>query len=355
MQNKEFSNIRISAIAAAVPDNYVRTVDYCERFGQETVSKFQKATGIDGRYISDGTQTASDLCYSAAQAVMKKKGLSGDDIDALVFVTQSPDYCRPSTAFVLHKRLKLRQDCIAFDVNLGCTAFVEGMYVCAALVESGAAQRALLLIGDANLTWEADPDDTSFNMMFGDAGAAVLLERGDGTIRSMIRSDGGGYQTILTPLPGSRFPGIIKSDDKRLAKKMDGDDVFLFTITKVPKLFKEFFSTYGCTVDDFDCVLLHQANLMIINQIKKKLKIKEEKCPVSIRKYGNTDGVSIPVTLVDYCEKLDSPRKLNLISSGFGIGLSWGVVSFEIDSEDVLPMIVTRDYFEEGFLRQDGE
>lgn len=356
MRDKEFSNVRISGIATAVPDHYVRTVEYEERFGTEAVSKFQNATGIEGRYFSEGRQTASDLCYAAASRLMEKKGITGDGIDAVILVTQSPDYCRPSTAFVLHKRLNLRQDCLVYDINLGCTAFVEGLYTCAALVESGAAERVLLLIGDANMLWEADPDDTSFSMMFGDAGGAIMLEHGKGSIRSMIRADGGGYQTILTPLPGSRFPGIIRSDNPLLAKKMDGDDVFVFTITKVPKLFKEFFSTYSCSVDDFDCIVLHQANLMILNHIKKKLKIPDEKMPVSLGKYGNTDGVSIPVTIVDYCERLSEQKKLRLICSGFGIGLAWGVVSFEIDSADVLPMIVTNECFEEGFLNiQDGD
>lgn len=348
MQGKEFSGVKISGIACAVPDNKVYTDDYCDRFGSDAVSRFKNATGINGRYVSVGSQTASDLCYTAAKALMEKKGLTGEDFDALIFLTQSPDYCRPATSFVLHKRLNLRKDCLAFDVNLGCTAFIKGVYTAAALLESGAAERVLLLMGDANMLAEADENDTSFNMMFGDAGAAVILERGEGTIKSMIRSDGEGYKTMITPLPGYRFPGVYKSDDPALAKKMDGDDVFLFTITKVPKLFKEFYKFFNCSADDFDYVILHQANMMIINHIAKKLKLPLEKVPVSLGEYGNTDGASIPVSVVDVCKNMTENKKLRIISSGFGIGLSWGIIAFEIDSGDVLPMIFTNDYYEEG-------
>lgn len=219
----------------------------------------------------------------------------------------------------------------------------------AGMVESGTIDRALLLVGDADTNHQVT-DDTSFTMMFGDAGSATLLERGEGTVRGMIRSDGEGFNTLITPIPGARFPGVYPGmeDALNIAKKMDGDDVFLFAITKVPKLFKEFFSTFGTSVDDYDYVMLHQANLMIINQIAKKLKVPAEKVPVSLTEYGNTDGASVPVGIVDLCEKLHEPKKLNLITSGFGIGLSWGVVSFEMDTADVLPMIFTEDYFREG-------
>ena len=167
----------------------------------------------------------------------------------------------------------------------------------------------------------------------------------------MIRSDGEGFNTLITPIPGSRFPGVypgMETNELKIEKKMDGNDVFLFTITKVPKLFKEFFVAFGTSVDNYDYVMLHQANLMIINQIAKKIKAPAEKVPVSLTNYGNTDGASIPVGIVDLCEKLNEKKKLSLITSGFGIGLSWGVVSFDIDTDDVLPMIFTDDYFREG-------
>lgn len=372
MLGKEFSHVRVSGIACAVPDRRVSTDSYIPHFGEEAVDRFKKATGIEARHLSDGRQTASDLGYVAARALMDKHGLTGEDIDALIFITQFPDYKTPASAFVLHKRLNIKKDCLVFDANIGCSAYVNGIYMAAGLVESGAANRVLLLVGDAETNPQVT-DDTSFTMMFGDACSATLIERGEGKVRGMIRADGEGFNTLITPVPGARFPGVypgMAAGEQKTEKKMDGNDVFLFAITKVPKLFKEFFSTFGTSLDDYDYVMLHQANRMIVRQIAKKLKAPEEKVPVSLTEYGNTDGASIPVGIVDLCEGLKKAgggthcppdaacgessaqsgeaRPLRLITSGFGIGLSWGVVSFEIDASDVLPMIFTDEYFLEG-------
>lgn len=347
MQSKEFHNVRISGIACAVPNHKVLTDSYKEHFGEAVVERFKNATGIESRYISDGTQTTSDLSFAAAEALMKKKGITGDDIDAVVLITQTGDYKIPSTAYVLHKRLGIKKDCLVFDINLGCSGYVNGIYVLAGLIESGTIDRALLLVGDSDTNHQIT-DDTSFTMMFGDASSATIIERGDGVVRGMIRSDGEGFNTLITPVPGARFPGIFKAEEAGLEKKMDGDDVFLFTITKVPRLFKEFYKTFECDESDFDYYVLHQANLMIVNQIAKKLKLPAEKVPISLKEYGNTDGASVPVGIVDLCSKNNQDRTLRLITSGFGIGLSWGIVSFDIDSVDVLPMIFTDEYFEEG-------
>ncbi len=348
MLSKRFEGVRISGLACAVPDNKLVADSYRERFGNAAVDKFVSVTGIKQRYSAKEGQTASDLCFVAADALMKKKGLNGDDIDALIFLTQTPDYCQPSTAFVLHKRLKIKQDCLVFDMNIGCSAFIVGVYTAAGLVESKTAERILVLVGDAGTLRDAPPDDISYNMMFGDGGTAVLVERGEGTIDGMVRSDGEGFNVLIAPVPGYRFPLYAANGDDKLQKKMAGDDVFLFTLTKVPRLFKEFYSTFGCSSEKFDYYMLHQANQMIIDHIARKLKLPKEKVHVSIDKYGNTDGSSIPIGIVDLCESLMEPRKLKLVTSGFGIGLSWGVMSFELDSVDVLPMIFTNDIYEEG-------
>lgn len=351
MQSKEFNNVRVSGLACAVPNNRVETDSYVEVFGEQVVERFKKATGINARYLSDGRQTISDLCYVAARDLMEHKGLTGEDIDALILVTQTGDYKIPSTAYVLHKRLGIRQDCLVFDINLGCSGFVNGLYVIAGLIESGTIDRALLLVGDSDTNHQVT-DDTSFTMMFGDAGSATIIERGEGTVRGMIRSDGNGFDTLITPLPGARFPGMYPGmplpEGEELSKKMDGNDTFLFTITQVPRLFRDFHKTFGISAADFDYIILHQANLMILKQIAKKLKVPMDLVPLSLDRYGNTDGASVPVGIVDLCEGLKSKRYLNLITSGFGIGLSWGIASFEIDSDDVLPMIITDDYYADG-------
>lgn len=345
-----FDDVKVAGIACALPSKKVYTDDYVEHFGKDVVEQFKKTTGIQTRYLSNGKQTASDLCYVAARELLDKKGLTGSDIDALVFYTQFPDYKTPSTAFILHKRLGIKKECLVFDVNLGCSAFVNGLFLLAGMIQSGAIKRALMLVGDAELEHPVY-EDHSFSMMFGDSGAACLLERGKGNIGGIIKSDGNGYDVMVTPCPGARFPnGYTNERADGLTKKMAGDDTFLFTITEVPKLFKQFFKEYDCGWDDFDYCVLHQANLFLMEHVAKRIKLPKEKMVVSIDKYGNTDGTTIPLGIVDLCEHhLMEDKTLRLIVSGFGIGLSWGVMKFDIDSQDVLPLIITDEYFEEGY------
>lgn len=344
MLRKSFSNVSITGMACAVPSKVVLAEEYSSRFGAKAVQRFVESTGIQKRHVTNGRQTGSDLCYVAARELMSNKQIGGEDIDALIFVTQFPDYKIPSTAYVLHHRLNIKKDCMVFDVNLGCSAFVNGVYFLSGLIESGTINRALLLIGDVDMEYQND-EDISFAMMFGDAGSACLIERGQGEIHGMIRSDGSGYRTIITPRPGARFP---EKSDAPLIKTMNGDDTFLFTITQIPKLFKDYYREFDKKADDFDYYILHQANLMIIDQIARKLKVDRDKFPISLDVYGNTDGASIPVTIVKLCSELTKPQALNLITSGFGIGLSWGIISCTIHTEDVLPMIITDEYYTEG-------
>lgn len=341
-----YNQVVITGIACALPEKKVLTDDYIEHFGEDAVERFKKTTGIISRYISNGKQTASDLCYVAAKQLMDKKGLSGEDIDALILMTQFPDYKTPSTAFVLHKRLGIKKDCMVFDINLGCSAFVNGLEVLGGLIQGGAIKKALLLIGDAELKHPI-MEDHSFTMMFGDAGSACLLERGSGTIRGINKSDGNGYNVMGIPYPGARFPE--QPTEYYASKHMAGDDTFVFTITEIPKLFKEYFKEYDCSLEDIDYCVLHQANLLILNHIAKKIKLPKEKMPISIDKYGNTDGVSILLGIVELCAGLEADKQLKLLVSGFGIGLSWGIAGFEINTSDVLPVIFTDEYFEEGY------
>lgn len=347
MIGKIFQNVKVAGIACAVPKQYKATRSYVDYFGSEKIEKFIEATGIEGRHLSDGNQTTADLCFVAAENLMREKKVSNDEIDALVLITQKPDYRTPATSFVLHKRLELREDCLVFDVNLGCSGFINGIYFLSGLIESGTINKALLLVGDADTRREIS-EDPSTTMMFGDAGAAILLEPGEGTIHGMIRSDGSGFRTLICPVPGYRFPGIYPGQDERLIDKMDGNDTFLFTITKVPKLFKEFYKEFSVSETDYDYYILHQANLMIVNQIAKKLKLPPEKVPISLGEYGNTDGATIPVGIVALHDSLKEGQRVKLITSGFGIGLSWGIIDFSIKKEDILPMIVTDEYYLEG-------
>lgn len=130
---------------------------------------------------------------------------------------------------------------------------------------------------------------------------------------------------------------------------MDGGAVFEFSIFQVPRAFKEFFKKFDTNIDYYDYCILHQANLFMLEHIRKKIKLPKEKMPISIDRYGNTSSVSIPLTIADLCYRKNVKEKIKFIASGFGVGLSWGVADFIIDKRDVLPIIETDEYFKEAF------
>ena len=348
MTGKQFHGILIRGIASAVPSWTVSSDAFRPVYGDREVDRFIEGTGIRERRHAGKKQTASDLCCAAARALLDRYGVR-DQVDVIVFATQTPDYHMPSTAFVLQERLGIQKDCLAFDVNLGCTGFVSCLYMISGMIESGMAGRALLLIGDARQEHPVT-DDHSESMLYGDAGSAVLIERGEGDVRGMIRSDGSGFKTLIAPFPGARYPvtvnGEVCSSDREI---MDGNEVFLFAITKVPRLFKEFLESFGLEKESFDFCILHQANRMICDKILKKIKIEKEKAPISIDRYGNTNGASIPLTICDAFGDSQEDRRLHLITCGFGIGLSYGIVSFEVSTGDILPVMISDEYYEEGF------
>jgi len=356
MSSLTFEGVRISGIACAVPDNKVHTDYFKKYFEEKEIEQFIKTSGVKFRYFSHEKQTASDLCYAAAKKLMEHKGYTGDDIDAVIFMTQTPDYIIPATSFVIHKRLKIKEDCIVYDINLGCSAFPTGVCNIASMIKSGIIKRALLLIGDChdhNYYFEDKVKHDS--MLVGDACSACIIEEGSSTINISIKSDGGGFDAImiLGPTISGRFrlTDDLQKNCDNFVDYMNGSDVFLFTITKVPKLFKEFYKEFNCSPNDFDYFIFHQANKMILDHIEKKLKLPKEKVPRSIENFGNTDGASVLMTIADLCERENVPDKIKFITSAFGTGLNWGMASFEIDKKDILPIVYTNDYFEDGYVK----
>lgn len=355
-------NVTIRGIACAVPDNVVFTEDYKETFGLDAVNKFADTVGIKQRHMSkiDNGLTTSDLCFAAAEKLIAEKHIDKNTIDAVILVTQHPDYIScPATACVLQYRLGLSENCLAYDVNQGCTGYIYGLYIAALHLQSGRLKRVLLLAGDAG--HRVSPEDKSMAMLFGDAGSATLLEydKSAQDMNFVFKTQGKGFRSIICPCGGSRNrtgnaerteqeAGIIRSDYDGY---MDGVAVFNFTIKEVPKLFRTFYEHFNYTNDSFDFFLLHQANKYMLQYICKKLKLPVEKVPLSIDRYGNTSSASIPITLCDYfAGNKDTDGKKNILGCGFGVGLSLGIANFNIDSTVCLPVIVTDERFEDGML-----
>lgn len=347
--------IKIAGMVTAVPDNMIPMDSFVERFGDDAVKRFIEGTGIHSIYNALPEQTASDLAFAAADNLLTKEIVERDKIGVLVFVTQSPDYRRPSSACVLQKRLNLSMDCACVEIELGCSGFIYGLQAAISMLISSESEYALLTIGET-ASKLVDPMDKSIVMMYGDAGAAVLLKKeGNDAVITLLKSDGNRYKSIVLPAGGFRDmnPGherFLCSDGIERSLYdifMDGTAVFSFSITDVPKTIKEFFTRTETVADDYDVIVLHQANQYILNQVIKRIKALKEQVPVSIDRYGNSGGVSIPLTLCDkYGDRCAGIIKT--LMCGFGIGLSWGVGSTVIDTNIIFPIIKTEHCYTEG-------
>lgn len=358
-----FDNISITGISTAVPKKTRNINDYGHKYGQDAAEKFENMTGIKQVHISEKYQTVSDFGYCAAKELLKHKSINPETIGLLVFAAHSSDYRRPATACVLHKRLSLSKNCAAFDISLGCSAFVYALQTAASMMISSDICKALIITGET-VSKMANPEDKSVSMLFGDAGSAILLEKTPGeSIKGTLHTDGAGYKAIIAPAGGFRnpdaditdfeFEGGIKRNLYNIW--MDGTSVFSFTISDVPKSIKVYLEKENKTVEDYDYFIMHQANQFIHKQLAKKLKIPIEKMPLSLDRYGNTSAAAIPLTICDAFGKDSSHRNLHLLSSGFGVGLSWGIADFFVNTDDILPIFETEDYFKEGVINSPEE
>lgn len=354
------NDISIEGISCAVPKNRVDSTEFYDKFGKEAVDSFVDMTGVKSTYRTPEEQTASDLCFAAARNLIEKKNIDKESVGALVFISQTPDYRLPATAFVLHKRLGLNKNCMAFDVNLGCSGFVYGLNIVGSLMKTSNIENAILLFGDTSIK-TTSPEDRSSIMLFGEAGSATLLSKVKGKkITGTLMSDGEGFKAIIMPsgayrnLNGSHErvmwgDGNIRSDYDGY---MNGTDVFSFTISEVPSIIKKYMQSNDTSPDSYDSLVLHQANMFILKQISKKTKFPMEKTPVSMDRYGNTSGTSVPLTLCDFYAGTE-PKTVRTLMSGFGIGLSWGVIDAILDTENILPIVFTDEYYTEGGVSRD--
>jgi 3-oxoacyl-[acyl-carrier-protein] synthase-3 len=357
MLTGQFQNIRIAGLSVAVPTGKVPIEDFYPVFGEENVEKFKEMTGVHSVSRAKPNQTASDLGYEAAVDLFTKSALSKKDIGILIFVSQKPDYRVPSTAFVLHKRLGLFENCLCFDLNLACSGFIFGLQTILSLLESSDSKAALLITGDTSVK-TLSPHDRTMVMLFGDSGSATLLEKTNDLtpINLAFRTDGHRFKSIITPSGAYRnryapkereawSDGILRSD---YDTHMKGMDVFGFSITDVPLLMKDFLTIQEKMPEDYDYFILHQANNYILKQLSRKLKIPSEKIPVSLDRFGNNSSNSIPLVLADHFG-LANHGSLKLFICGFGAGLSFACGDLIIDTAVINPLIETDSYYKEAY------
>lgn len=350
----EFKNVRIAGISAGVPKNIASNLHPTE---DDAVSSdyapedFVKTTGVMERRVSYEL-TTSDLCYAAAEKLIADLGWEKSDIEGIVFVSQTPDYILPATACILQDRLGLSKECYTADVSLGCSGWVYGLNIGSSLVSGGDLKKVLVMCGDAKA--RSRNDVRRRNPLFGSAGTVTALEHQEGApaIQFHFGTDGSGFDAIITPDGGSRNPVTKDSFDYydfdgsqmyRLQARMKGMDVFSFGITTAPKSVKKLGEHYGFNYLDADYFVFHQANMKMNNMIAKKLKLAPEKVPSSMLHFGNTNGGSIPMTIVSELKGKVEDKPTTFICCGFGVGLSWGTVAFKTDHIVISDLVEVSD------------
>lgn len=333
-------DIAVKGIAAAVPSNMVSNWDY-ELLTESEKRLLIKTTGVEQRRMVLSGMTTSDLCFEAAKKLLKELEWKKEEIDILIFVSQSTDYYLPATSIILQHRLGLPKSCMAFDIGLGCSGYVYGLSVIAGMLNATGLKKGLLMVGDVS-TITCSKEDKSTYPLFGDAGTVSALQSEENTepISFDLNSDGSGKDAIIIPHGGIRnlpspesfvkeeiAPGIVRS---KMELALNGLDVFNFSIKEVPNSLKKFLEKIGNTPETYDYFVMHQANRLMNETIRKKMGFLPEKVPYSISKYGNTSSASIPLTIIsEIASNLENSEK-KLLLAGFGVGLSWGAVSLNL-------------------------
>jgi 3-oxoacyl-[acyl-carrier-protein] synthase-3 len=330
----------IKAISYYLPENILTNEKLKNTHPDWNVDEMEQYTGVKTRYISAEDEYASDMAEKAARKLFDEHSVHPSEIDFLILCTQTTDYIAPATACVLQDKLGLSKNSGAFDFNLGCTGFVYGLSLAKGLIESNSAKN-ILLITTENISKYIHPLDKSTLFLFGDAAAATLIstnEQADnvGIGNFSFGTDGAGADKIFLKYGSPRNPlskaNPVDSLDKfgnflnETKFYMNGTAVFNFSISTVPKHIQELLLKEHVKVSDIDYFILHQANKLILETIRKKLGVSEDKFIINIDKYGNTVASSIPIALSDAIHNKVIKKGDKILLSAFGVGYSWASV-----------------------------
>jgi 3-oxoacyl-[acyl-carrier-protein] synthase-3 len=327
----------IKGISSHLPGQKLTNEDLAKEFQEWDVAKIYQKTGISVRSVAAPDECASDLGVAAAQKLFQTGLCKPEDIDFLLFCTQSPDYFLPTTACLLQERLNLKTSCGALDINLGCSGFIYGLSLAKGLIETGQAKQ-LLFITSETYSKFIHPTDRGVRTIFGDGAAATLISGIDSEEDAIgpfvFGTDGRGAEKLIVPAGGSRLPtspetsvekdagtGIYRSAQNLY---MDGPEIFNFTLIEVPAAVNSLLEMSSNTLDDIDYFIFHQATSFMLERLRKKMKIPKDKFCLNLESYGNTVSATIPMAmnLSLQNEEIKLGDKIMLV--GFGVGYSWG-------------------------------
>lgn len=327
-------DVALRGVVSASPKTEIRNRDLGDRFDPALIDEIGKLTGVVTRRVATENQTTSDLAEVAARALMADLTWDAETVDAIVFVSQTPDYRLPATACALQSRLQLGTHCAAFDVNLGCSGYVYGLWLASRLIDGHAVKRVLLLAGDTSSKL-VNPEDRATALLFGDAGTATALEFDPAVLPTayVLGTDGRGEKNLIIPKStyrdsGGTDGGLPDSHPDYLY--MNGPEVFNFTIRSVPMMVDALLQSSGKTEQDIRCALFHQANAFMLKHIAKKLKLPAGKFPLNIDRFGNTSSATIPLLMCTLEDK--TLLQGDVVMAGFGVGYSWAAALVSLET-----------------------
>ena len=347
MATIRYEGVGIRAMSACVPRQVVSNKDLGYLIAEEEIEKTIENIGVVKRRVVDDDVCASDLCYKAAEKLLEDNSIDPASIDVLLFMSQTSDYRIPATAPLLQHRLGLSTDTLCMDLSLGCSGYIFALSAAFAYASMKGVHRVLLLDGEtfSKIVNRRDKVDWP---LYGDGATATLVEKGDFAPSTFIlKSDGSGRDAVIIR-DGMRNKITAESCIEReeedgnirngLEVFMDGMAVFNFAMKRVPKSIKEILEESGCTFEDVDWLVFHQANKFMTDFFTRKLKFDPAKVPYCIQKYGNTSSTSVPLTIVsELHDKLRDGHRV--IMSGFGAGLSWATANIVFNKCTISPVI----------------
>ncbi len=348
-----FHRKRISGILTIVPANERSFIEEMKnfKFPEARSLKLKEVMGFDKHRIVEPGVCVSDLAVSGMEHLFKKGQLRRDEIDALILVTQSPDYFMPPTSSVIHGRLNLKQDIFCMDINQGCAGFVIGLLQAFLLLEQQSIQKVVLINADV-ISRKTSPKDRNSYPLVGDAASITVVERDveDSIIHANLKMDGSRNEVLMIPAGGFRTPSTPDTavledvgDNNLRAKdhlRMDGSAVFNFVQTEVPPLIKGLLAFAGVSMESVDYLFCHQANRFMLQKLADKMGVPYAKMPSNVvEHFGNSSGVTIPTAITFNLQDRLITEKFKVCIAGFGVGLTWGAVLLNLGHVNFSEMI----------------
>lgn len=322
----------IQSVEYYLPEKIVTNKDISIKFPEWSEEKIFEKVGIRERHIAAEDETALDMAEKVCLKLFENNPTSKENIDFIVLCTQSSDYKLPTSACILQDRLGLPITIGALDYNLGCSGYEYGLALAKGLIIGQMARKVLLVTAETYSKY-IHPKDKGNISIFGDAATATIVTtEGFAEICDFsFGTDGSGFGELIVKTGGAKNPEkleeITLDENEHIVSSdhiyMDGGSIFSFTLKQVPKMIKELLEKSNKNMSDIDLFIFHQANVFILEFLRKKLKIDENKFYYCIEQFGNTVSNTVPIALCNAIKDNTLKDKNDIMLLGFGVGLSW--------------------------------